>query len=274
MREAAAMRPGGRTMARSRVLRIGTMAAAGLLAAGCMGGGERVEPRPQAKPEALAVAVRGSGGTLSAARVSTKSGEILILEPDGSVTEMALDSPGGRDAFEVTEADLAALNVNLSLDLSELPPEDPAGVARAKPRQPSAQERALAAFRARTQPALPKLPAGLEVAPEDFVGARVARLSPRGRKDEGPALIEVSAVLRQGVDAELAFAYATCALAGWAAETGTPYARHVRTLQNRKDGKLHLASVFTLSAEPPLGLRVMETGDTVDTCKSHGIPAA
>lgn len=262
-------------MAHPSVLRIGTAAAAGLLVAGCMGGGREAEqPRPQAKPAALTVAVKGNGGSLSRARVSTKSGEILILEPDGSVTEMALDSPGGRDAFEVTEADLEALNVNLSLDLSDLPEEDPAGVARARPRQPSAQERALAAFRARTQPALPRLPADLEVDPEVFVGARVARLAPRGAKDSGPALMEVTAVLRQGVDAELAFAYATCALAGWAAETGTPYARHVRTLQDRKNGQLHLASVFTLSAEPPLGLRVMETKDTVGDCKSHGIPAA
>lgn len=249
-------------------------AAAGLLVAGCMGGDQPVQPRPQAKPEALTVAVKGDRGALSRARVSTKSGEILILEPDGSVTEMALDSPGGRDAFEVTEADLAALNVNLSLDLSDMAAEDPAGVAPARPRQPSAQERALAAFRARTQPALPKLPADLQVDPEVFVGARVARLAPQGGKDSGPALMEVTAVLRQGVDAELAFAYATCALAGWAAETGTPYARHVRTLQDRKDGRLHLASVFTLSSEPPLGLRVMETKDTVGDCKSHGIPAA
>ena len=239
-----------------------------------MDGGDKPEPRPQAKPQALTVAVKGSGGKLSSGRVSTKSGEILILEPDGSVSELALDSAGGRDAFEVTEADLAALNVNLSLDLSSLPNEDPAGVTRKRARGPSAQERALAAFRARTQPALPKLPSDLIVKPDIFVGARVARLNPPGGKDTGAALIEVSAVLQQGVDAEVAFAYATCALAGWAAETGTPYARHVRTLQNRKDGKLHLASVFTLSAQSPMGLRVMETGDTVGKCKSHGIPAA
>ena len=239
-----------------------------------MGGGEQPERRPQAKPQALAVAVKGNGGKLTPGRVSTKSGEILILEPDGRVTEMALDSPGGRDAFEVTEADLAALNVNMSLDLSSLPNEDPAGVSRKRARQPSAQERALAAFRARTQPALPKLPADLIVEPDIFVGARVARLNPETGKDRGAALIEVSAVLQLGVDAEVAFAYATCALAGWAAETGTPYARHVRTLQDRKDGKLHLASVFTLSTRSPMGLRVMETKDTVGKCKSHGIPAA
>lgn len=261
-------------MAQKSVLRMGAAAVAGLLVAGCMDAEAPVQSRPQAKPAALTVAVKGDGGALSAARVSTKSGEILILEPDGTVTEMALDSPGGRDAFEVSEADLAALNVNLSLDLSAMAEEDPAGVARARPREPSAQERALAAFRARTQPALPTLPADLAVDPEVFVGARVARLAPAGGKDNGAALMEVTAVLRQGVDAELAFAYATCALAGWAAETGTPYARHVRTLQDRKGGQLHLASVFTLSAEPPLGLRVMETKDTVGDCKSHGIPAA
>lgn len=249
--------------------KLGTVAAAVLLAGGCM---QSEDVRPPEKPPALAAAVK-QNGKLGAARVSTKSGEILILEPDGSVTEIALDSAGGRDAFDVTEADLAALSGNLTLDLSGLPDQDPAGVSQ--PRGPSAQERALAAFRARTQPALPKLPAGLEVNPEDFAGSSVAAL--RRPQEKGDAsLIEVTAMLQRGVDAELAFAYATCALAGWAAQTGTPYARHVRTLQTRKGGKVQVASVFTLSKSPtaPMGLRVMETDATLGECKSRGIPAA
>ncbi|MBP8931959.1 MAG: hypothetical protein KBG46_11875, partial [Paracoccus sp.] len=83
---------------------IGTGAMLSLLVA-C--GDEKGESRPRAKPEQLDVAVLHSDAgspdkkVLSRGRISTKSGEILILESDGSVTEMELDSPGGRDAFAV-----------------------------------------------------------------------------------------------------------------------------------------------------------------------------
>ena len=113
--------------------------------------------RPRAKPAEVTALLPGGGADverLSRARISTKSGEILILEPDGSVTTMSLDSPEGRDAFMVTQADLDALNANLDLDLSAL-------VAPDMPRRQTAQERALEEFAARTQPALPALRAGL-----------------------------------------------------------------------------------------------------------------
>ena len=88
----------------------------------------RDDGRPKDKPQALNVAVlhsdAGAPGkkVLSRARISTKSGDILILEPDGSVSEVALDTPGGRDAFAVSEADLAMLNENLGLDLGGVAP--------------------------------------------------------------------------------------------------------------------------------------------------------
>ena len=76
------------------------------------------------------------------------------------------------------------------------------------------------------------------------------------------------------MDAGTAFAYATCALASWADAKGTPYARHIRTIRDERDGKVVVGSVFTLSGERPMGLTVMTTKDTLQECKTRGIPAA
>lgn len=231
------------------------------------------DDRPRAKPEQLNVAVlqsdAGAPGkqVLTRGRISTKSGDILILEPDGSVTEMDLDSPEGRDAFAVTEADLMALNANLGLDLSGMP--DMAPVA---PREPTAQEKALAEFAARTKPLRLNLPSDFEANPKDFQGAEVRNYE--SRRKGGGSLVEVNANLKRGVDADTAFAYATCALASWADAKGTPYARHIRTIRDERDGKMIVGSVFTLSEEKPMGLTVMTTKDTLQECEARGIPAA
>ncbi|SMO33507.1 hypothetical protein [Paracoccus laeviglucosivorans] len=231
------------------------------------------DPRPREKPQALNVGVlqsdAGSPGkkVLSRGRISTKSGDILILEPDGSVTEMSLDSQSGRDAWAVSEADLAALNDNLGLDLSGVRTMGP--VTR---RAPTAQEKALADFRARTKPMRLNLPAAYVADPQDFQGAAVKSYeSPRHK---GESLVEVTAAMRGGVDADTSFAYATCALANWAESKGAPYARHIRTLSDKNNGRMVVGSVFTLSQEKPMGLTVMTTKDTLQECKARGIPAA
>ncbi|MGR3247858.1 MAG: hypothetical protein ACU0DH_08995 [Paracoccus sp. (in: a-proteobacteria)] len=232
---------------------------------GCFTGTDGTTDRPRTKPSELSAlaAAPGGGAPLGRARVSTQSGEILILEEDGSVTTMDLDSPAGRDAFQVTEADLAALNANLDLDLSGV-------AARNLPREKTAQQKAIEAFAARTGPALPAMREGVEVDPEQFIAAKVEVLGSGDRND----LVEVTANLRQGVDADIAFSYATCALAGWAKANGAPYGRHIRTLQAERNGKLLIGSAFTLSQDKPMGLRVMETENTLRECRSRGIPAA
>ncbi|MBV0892258.1 hypothetical protein KTN05_10375 [Paracoccus sp. Z118] len=252
----------------ARLLAVAAIAAA---LAGCAS--DSKDPRPATKPDELGVAVvqKGKGGAkLTRGRVSTKSGDILILEPDGSVTEVALDSPSGRDAFDVSEEELAALSVNLGLDLSA----PLAGNFNISPRQvrrgPTAQEKALEAFAARTQPALPRFPAGFQADPEVFLGTQVQTV----RGDERGSLVEVIANLKPGVDADVALAYATCALAGWAEDEGQDYARHIRTLQDKRRGMLLVGAVFTLSDSKPMGLRVMETSDTLRECKDRGFPAA
>ena len=241
------------------------------LLAGCAA--SQSDSRPRAKPSELGVTLLQSDAgapdkkVLTRGRISTKSGEILILEPDGSVSEMKLDSPGGRDAFAVTEADLLALNANLDLDLSGMP-----SLAPVKQRAPTAQEKALAAFAARTQPMRLKLAPGFQAEPKDFLGAQISGLA-NARKGTD-SLVEVSANLRPGVDADTAFAYATCALAGWADAKGAPYARHIRTLSDKRNGKMLVGSVFTLSEKKPMGLTVMTTKETLQDCKARGIPAA
>lgn len=238
-----------------------------LVVAGCSGMADD-EGRPRPKPDQITakVVTPGRGGAdapLTLARISTKSGEILILEPDGSVTSMDLDSDEGRDAFAISEADLAALNANLELDLGGV-------VAANRPRQKTAQEKALEEFAKRTQPALPDWDKSIPITPEDFIGSRVATLNAGGKGD----LVEVTANLREGVDADIAFSYATCALAGWAKQSGAKYGRHIRTLQQERDGKLLVGAAFTISDDKPLGLRVMETNQTLRECKARGIPAA
>jgi hypothetical protein len=255
------------------VLRYTYLGGAALVALALLGGcdmssQEASKGRPKAKPDQVSAHVAAPGrkagsSTLSLARISTKSGEILILEEDGSVTTMDLDSPEGQDAFIISESDLAALNANLDLDFAGL-------VAAQLPKEKTDQEKALEAFAARREPALPMLAAGQVVDPGSFIAAKVVPMN-RGRQSD---LVEVTANLREGVDADIAFSYATCALAGWAKENGTPYGRHIRTLQAERNGKLLIGSAFILSQDKPLGLRVMETEETLQECKARGIPAA
>lgn len=255
------------------VLSPSKFAVAALVAAAFLAGcdstaSDSSEGRPKAKPDQISARVaapgrRAGAETLSLARISTKSGEILILEEDGSVTTMDLDSPEGQDAFTVSESDLAALNANLDLDFGGL-------VAAQLPKEKTEQEKALEAFAARSGPALPSLPEGHAVERDMFIASKVERMN-RGRQSD---LVEVTANLREGVDADIAFSYATCALAGWAKENGTPYGRHIRTLQAERNGKLLIGSAFILSQDKPLGLRVMETEETLQECRARGIPAA
>lgn len=242
------------------------------LLAGCSGTTDGF--RPRAKPDQLVVnfvqpsrEVAGRG-KLQRARISTKSGDIQILEPDGSVTEVALDGEN-RDPFMVSEADLMALNANLALDLSGM-----ANLGPVKKRGPTAQEIALADFQARTQPLLPILPKGFKAEPEMFRGVTIADMrDPRQAGGMQSNLVSVKANLRRGVDADTAFAYATCALAGWAETNGSSYARHILTDQKQRNGEVEVDTVFTISKNRPMGLKVMNTDQTLQECKERGIPA-
>lgn len=241
---------------------------AALLVAGCE---VCKQGRPPAKPNYFLAqtppsAQSGEETRLTRARISTKSGEILVLEPDGSVSAMDLDSPDRQKAFAFTEDDLMALNANLTLDFAGNAGSFALGVPLGK----SAQEKMIEEFASRTKPLLPDFGPDLEINPEDFIAVSVEMLNP-GKGDD---LVSVKANLREGVDADIAFSYATCALASWAKAEGANYGRHIRTLQATRNGKLLIDVAYTISDEKPLGLRVMETQRALQECKARGIPAA
>ncbi|AUH35024.1 hypothetical protein [Paracoccus tegillarcae] len=239
------------------------------LVAGCGGKGEGLAERPKAKPEQVSVALadpnhQQGASPIAQARVSTKSGEILILEADGSVTSMQLDSAAGRQAILQTDRQMAALRDGSS-------PAWDGVIAKGVRREgPTARDIAMQEFVAQRGPALPEADGDATLDAADFRGVRITRISP----DLASDLVEVSANLREGVDDDIAFSYATCALAKWAKDQGTPYARHIRTLQDERGGALVIGAVYMLSDEQPLGLRVMETNQTLRECRDRGIPAA
>ncbi|MRX50593.1 hypothetical protein GI374_09070 [Paracoccus sp. S-4012] len=238
--------------------------AAALLLAGCGGAGTDATGRPRAKPETFQTVLQTDTGALPAT-VETRSGEILVRDLEGRVRRLPLGSARGQAAMARSEAELVA-----------------AASAAASPRA-TAQELMEAEFGALRRPSLPE--GGEAADPSIFLGTRVAELQPgespqiagrpaRGAIGEGARLVEVTANLKQGVDADTAFAYATCALAGWAKRTGTPYARHIRTLQQSAGGRLRVASVFTVSGQEPMGLSVVQADATLAECEARGIPAA
>lgn len=269
-------------MTRAALLRVGGVGALSLLVlAGCEETSMR--DRPRQKPAQLTTSVPGPDGPRDA-RVETRRGAILVLGVDGKVEAVPLASLRGRRALAGSAAVIAkaaAISTAAPAGKGSAKPaaastvpaaNAEAGASAAPSNGATAQERLVAEFEAQRGPVLPDQPEGAGRAdPKTFLGARVTPLQGQGKR--GPTMVEVTATLKQGVDADTAFAYATCALAGWAARSGTPFARHIRTLQDSADGRLRVASVFTVSRAEPMGLRVVEANATLNECKTRGIPA-
>ncbi|MFD1883871.1 hypothetical protein [Paracoccus pacificus] len=194
------------------------------------------------------------------------AGAIMILESDGSITTEKLGpSKGNAGAVATASADLSQIAAELAA------PADQTGTGLGGSRQTAANAAAYSAFmRARGGSVLPPERKDLKVDPSVYQGAtvRVVQSDPRG------ALVESIVKLQAGVDADTAFAYASCALAGWAKSKGVPYARHIRTIRSEQDNKVHLSSIYVTSGSQPQGLTIMTTGETLRECKSRKIPAA
>lgn len=227
----------------------------------CAGTAPEADSRPRPKPARLAVQLDGPlENTAVLGSVATSKGEMLLLQEDGKVASYDLNSRRGANELLRNESALLSLDSVLVADEGAVGPLGP--------RPPSAHEIALEEFSARSGPALPASTG--RYGRESYVSAKVAPL--RGTKSGD--FVEVVAELRSGVDDSTAFAYATCALAGWASKSGVGFARHIRTLQQREGGTLTMGSIFTISRKQPVGLAVMETKSTLRDCKARGIPAA
>lgn len=116
---------------------IGMMAGAALaVLSGCApsSNGGLSQP-PRAKPATLPVQLEGpTEDTSVLAGLSTKSGELMILENDGSVTKTQLDSPRGRQTLSGDEVySLASVLVSDdSMPLEALPKPPPRRILRWK----------------------------------------------------------------------------------------------------------------------------------------------
>ncbi|WBU63184.1 hypothetical protein [Paracoccus aerodenitrificans] len=219
--------------------------------------------RPRSKPATLPVRLEGpTEDTSILGGVSTASGELLILENDGTVSRTPVDSAEGRRSLRQSEEEMRGL--------SEFLVEDTSINVADLPKPPTAQEIAMEEFAARRQPL--NLPANLTAAPEEAFLYGTVR--PVSREEGGSAdMFSVLVNTDEGLDDATAFAYAACTLAAWSRDTGTPYARHIRTISKRRGGVLALDSIFVMSRSLPLGLQIMEQEEILQQCRANGIPA-
>ncbi|MFD1794413.1 hypothetical protein FQV27_08010 [Paracoccus aurantiacus] len=230
---------------------------------GCAAQDRGLAEPPRAKPATLPLQLEGpTADTSVLAGISTKNGELMILENDGTVTTTKLDSARGQQAL--------GRGGDAMFNLSDVLVEDESIIVDDLPKPPTAQEIAMEEFAKRRRSALPAKIAATP--PEAFLGATVTLLSIAGQKTPQD-LVAVHVQLREGVDESAAFAYATCTLAAWARTTDTPYARHIRTIGTEAKGTKTVESIFTMSKKSPIGLRVMEREQTLRDCRAHGIPA-
>ena len=237
-----------------------TLAIAALALAGCADTGAGDRPRP--KPEQLNVRVSAKGTGDMRAQVLTRSGELRVTEYDGSQKLLALNAPSSRRLLHEGQGRLEARTAAAG--------SDEAGTEPVNSNGPALSPKRIADFEAHALPALPVFDKDTKPTAEDFKGATVTPVA----GDKSGNLVEVAANLRQGVDDDVAFAYATCALAGWAVGQKAGFARHIRSVDRERNGTMTKSSVFTISKTRPLGLMVVDVKETLRECKSRGIPAA
>lgn len=219
---------------------------------------------PRAKPAVIPVRLEGpTPDTSVLGSVSTRKGELTILENDGSVSKAKIGSARARSTVRQSD--------DSKLSLSDVLVEDTSIPLEALPKAPTAQEIAIKEFSARRRSALPSRI--VKIPQDGFMSARIRKIQQAGRKEDSN-LVSVVVQFKSGlgVDEPTAFAYATCTLAQWSRKTNTPYARHVRTIMGRSDGTTVAESIYTMSTTVPLGLNVMERGPTLRRCRASGIP--
>lgn len=85
-------------------------------------------------------------------------------------------------------------------------------------------------------------------------------------------LVNFRVQLRGTGDPDDAVAYARCAAAGYTLIRGYGFARHVRTLTDRRSGILSADAVYTISPALPRGSRTIDAEVVARACRQAGIP--
>ncbi len=85
-------------------------------------------------------------------------------------------------------------------------------------------------------------------------------------------LVNFQVRMRGSNDAQDAVEYARCAAAGYTLIRGYGFARHVRTLTDRRSGILSADAVYTISPALPRGSRTIDAEVVARACRQAGIP--
>lgn len=67
-------------------------------------------------------------------------------------------------------------------------------------------------------------------------------------------------------------AYTACAAAQYAAIKGYGYARHLRTNLSERGSVYRADAIYTISAETPRGIRIIDADKAIADCKAQSIP--
>jgi len=113
--------------------------------------------------------------------------------------------------------------------------------------------------------------AGCEAAAPAAPASGVEYLGVETRLMDGD-LVNFHVRMRGSGDPQDAVAYARCAAAGYTLIRGYGFARHVRTLTDRRSGILSADAVYTISPSLPRGSRTIDAEVVVDACHHAGIP--
>lgn len=85
-------------------------------------------------------------------------------------------------------------------------------------------------------------------------------------------LVNFQVRMRGSADPDDAVSYTRCAAAGYTLIRGYGFARHVRTLTDRRSGILSADAVYTISPSLPRGSRTIDAEVVAKACRLNGIP--
>ncbi len=85
-------------------------------------------------------------------------------------------------------------------------------------------------------------------------------------------LVSFRVSMRGAGDTQDVIDYAKCAAAGYAMIRGYGFARHVRTLTDRRGDIASADAVYTISAALPRGTRTIDAEVVAASCRLSGIP--
>ncbi len=104
-----------------------------------------------------------------------------------------------------------------------------------------------------------------EEIPREYLG-----IETRMMDDE---LVNIRVAMKHARGPEDIDAYTGCAAAQYAAVKGYGFARHVRTILSERGGVYRADAVYTVSAETPRGITIIEAEKALADCAAQSIPA-